>query len=176
MKPMIPITPQITEASPITPPTRIPKQPPLSLSPEKSKITKETSAPPTTHTIHPHQGRSEGLGISFSPLFRQFTANGTTSTVYGLKGPSGRLLHQILAISRNTVVVALGSPYLIENFPEIENYICAYAMASTSEISAVKALFGEIQNTARLPVTLPDVAPRGFSVPWPSRVTDRSAQ
>ena len=40
MKRMIPITPQITEASPITPPTRIPKQPPLFLSPEKSKITK----------------------------------------------------------------------------------------------------------------------------------------
>jgi hypothetical protein len=40
-------------------------------------------------------------------------------------------------------------------------------LASTSEISAVKALFGEIQNHATLPITLPDIAPRGFSLSWP---------
>jgi beta-N-acetylhexosaminidase len=42
-------------------------------------------------------------------------------------------------------------------------------MASTSEISAVKALFGEVQNHAKLPITLPGIAPRGFSLPWPAR-------
>jgi beta-N-acetylhexosaminidase len=107
---------------------------------------------------------------------RQLSADGLTKTIYGLKGPSGQFLQQILAVARETVVVALGSPYLIENFPQIHNYICAYAMASTSEISVVKALFGEIQNTARLPVTLPDVAPRGFSVAWPSGAATQSTR
>ena len=37
-------------------------------------------------------------------------------------------------------------------------------MATSSEISAVKALFGEIQNHTNLPVTLPGVA-RGFLPP-----------
>jgi hypothetical protein len=58
---------------------------------------------------------------------------------------------------------------MIASFPQIQTYICAYAMASTSEISAVKALFGEIQNQAKLPVTLPGIAPRGFSLPWPTQ-------
>jgi beta-N-acetylhexosaminidase len=101
---------------------------------------------------------------------QQVNVQGTPMTFFGLTGPSGRLLRQVLALAPNkTVVASLGSPYLIESFPQIQTYVCTYAMASTSEISAVKALFGEIQNHAKLPITLPGIAPRGFSLPWPVR-------
>jgi beta-N-acetylhexosaminidase len=101
---------------------------------------------------------------------RQVGVNGTVETSFGLSGPSGQLLQEILADARQkTAVVVFGSPYLIESFPEIQTYVCTYAMASTSEISAVKALFGEIQNRAKLPVTLPGIAQRGFSLPWPTK-------
>jgi len=100
---------------------------------------------------------------------RQKIINGKLTTSFGPAGPSGRLLEDLLAVApKKTAVVALGSPYLIESFPQIQIYICTYAMASSSEISAVRALFGEIQNHAKLPVTLPGVAPRGFSLPWPT--------
>lgn len=101
---------------------------------------------------------------------RRTTVDGKLTTSFGLLGPSGQLLQQVLTIApEKTAVVALGSPYLIASFPGIQTYICTYAMASTSEISAVKALFGEVQNRAKLPVTLPGVASRGFSLPWPTR-------
>jgi beta-N-acetylhexosaminidase len=101
---------------------------------------------------------------------QQVNVNGRSMTYFGLTGPSGRLLHQVLAVAvEKTAVVALGSPYLIESLPQIRTYLCTYAMTTTSEISAVKALFGEIQNHAKLPVTLPGIAPRGFSLPWPSQ-------
>ncbi len=104
----------------------------------------------------------------------QVRVNGKLVTSFGLLGPSGHLLQQVLTIApEKTVVVALGSPYLIESFPEIQSYICTYAMASTSEVSAVKALFGEVQNRAKLPVTLPGVAPRGFSLPWPTKYSQQ---
>jgi beta-N-acetylhexosaminidase len=97
-------------------------------------------------------------------------AGGKPTTSYGLVGPTGIVFQRILDVAaEKTVVIALGSPYLIEGFPAIKNYICAYAMATTSEKSAVKALFGEVQNHARLPVTLPGVAERGFFVPWPKQ-------
>lgn len=101
---------------------------------------------------------------------RHITAGGKLLSSFGPLGPSSHLLGQVLATSsKKTVVVALGSPYLIINYPEIETYICTYSMPSTSEISAVKALFGEIQNHAKLPITLPGIASRGFSLPWPGR-------
>jgi beta-N-acetylhexosaminidase len=67
-------------------------------------------------------------------------------------------------------VIALGSPYFIQSYPQTENYICTYSLTPTAEVSAVKALFGDIQNHAKLPVTLPGVADRGFSLPWPAPV------
>jgi beta-N-acetylhexosaminidase len=84
--------------------------------------------------------------------------------------PTAQLLRQILAIaSGKIVVIAFGSPFLIENFPHIQTYICAYATAPSSEISAVKALFGDIPMRGKLPVTLPGVAARGFSLQLPAR-------
>ena len=100
---------------------------------------------------------------------RQVVVNGKLVAFYGLLGPSGVLLKRIVeAAPEKTAVVSFGSPYLIESFPGIQTYICTYAMASTSEISAVKALFGEIQNDAKLPVALPDIAPRAFAISWPT--------
>jgi len=125
-------------------------------------------------------GKAEGVVVAAYVAHnqaRQVMSNGKTSTSFGLLGPSGQLLQRVLeAATDKTVVVAFGSPYLIESFPNIQTYICAYAMASTSEISAVKALFGEVQNHAKLPVTLPGVAERGFSLPWPAQVTQRGSQ
>ena len=43
-----------------------------------------------------------------------------------------------------TVVLAMGSPYLASDYPEVQNYLCLYSTDTVSEISAVKAIFGEI--------------------------------
>jgi beta-N-acetylhexosaminidase len=100
---------------------------------------------------------------------RQVNFNGKQFSYFGLNGMAGRLFGEIVNnYPHKTAVIALGSPYLITSFPQIETYICTYAMTSSSEVSAVRALFGEVQNHAKLPVTLPGVAPLGFSLPWPS--------
>jgi len=72
------------------------------------------------------------------------------------------LLQSILEAKREkTVVVSFGSPYFLADFPQIENYVCAYSNAITSETGAVKALFGEIPFRGHLPVTIPGMAQRG---------------
>jgi beta-N-acetylhexosaminidase len=60
-----------------------------------------------------------------------------------------------------TVVVALGNPYLAAEYPQIQNYICVYSNAPVSEMSAIKALFGEMPIRGHLPVTIPNIAQRG---------------
>jgi beta-N-acetylhexosaminidase len=80
------------------------------------------------------------------------------------------LLQSILQAKRDkTVVVSFGSPYFLFDFPQIENYVCAYSNAITSEVGAVKALFGEIPFRGRLPVTIPGFAPRGTGKDQPAQ-------
>jgi beta-N-acetylhexosaminidase len=50
---------------------------------------------------------------------------------------------------------------MASNYPEVQNYLCLYSTVTVSEISAVKAIFGEIPLRGTLPVTLPRIASRG---------------
>ncbi|HYA15914.1 MAG TPA: hypothetical protein VEF06_00540, partial [Bryobacteraceae bacterium] len=56
---------------------------------------------------------------------------------------------------------ALGNPYLLRSFPDVAAYLTTYSTVQTSEISAVKALLGEIAINGKLPVTIPGFAQYG---------------
>jgi beta-N-acetylhexosaminidase len=88
--------------------------------------------------------------------------NGGARNSVSLSDPSTDLLRRILKMgAQKTVVVAVGNPYLAKDFPEVQNYLCTFSAAPVSEISAAKALFGEIEIHGRLPVTIPGIAARG---------------
>jgi beta-N-acetylhexosaminidase len=100
---------------------------------------------------------------------KKYVAGGKIANVFGLNGQSAQLFSQILGLGgKKVMVISLGSPYLILHYPIIQNYVCTFSTSSTSERAAVKALFGEIHNHARLPITLPGVAVRGFAMEWPT--------
>ena len=72
-----------------------------------------------------------------------------------LPDSTSALFDQILAhASERTVVLAMGSPYLTDDFPAIQNYICTFSNATVSETSAARALFGEIPIHGHMPVNL----------------------
>ncbi|MDX6458724.1 MAG: beta-N-acetylhexosaminidase [Acidobacteriaceae bacterium] len=83
-------------------------------------------------------------------------------TMSAAKETAGTILQRVLDLAgERTVVLAMGSPYLILSYPNIQSYACAFSSVSTSEIAMVRALFGEIPIHGKLPVTLPNVAKRG---------------
>ena len=91
-------------------------------------------------------------------------ANGLTNSV-SLNEASGALLQAILdRAAQKTAVLAMGNPYLAQDFPRVQNYLCTFSNATVSEISAVKALFGEIAIRGHLPVSIPDIAQRGAGI------------
>jgi beta-N-acetylhexosaminidase len=49
-------------------------------------------------------------------------------------------------------------------FPAVQNYLCTYSFATVSELSAIRALFGEMAIRGRLPVTIPGIAQRGAGI------------
>ncbi|HEV2468430.1 MAG TPA: glycoside hydrolase family 3 N-terminal domain-containing protein [Candidatus Sulfotelmatobacter sp.] len=84
---------------------------------------------------------------------------------------TGTLLQGLLDhAAEKTAVIAMGNPYLASDFPKIQTYMCTFSNATVSEVSAVKALFGEIPVHGHLPVTIPNVAQRGAGLERPTQV------
>jgi len=97
-------------------------------------------------------------------------ANGLANSV-AVADANGALLQKVLdRAADKTVMLAMGNPYLAQEFPAVQNYLCTFSNASVSEMSAVKALFGEIPIHGHLPVTIPNIAPRGAGIERPVSV------
>jgi beta-N-acetylhexosaminidase len=97
-------------------------------------------------------------------------AGGDLKNTVAMDDATGSLLTAILdrAASR-TVVLAMGNPYVVQEFPAIQNYLCAFSNATVSETAAVKAIFGEIPISGHLPVTIPGIASRGEGLQRPAQ-------
>ena len=94
------------------------------------------------------------------------TQEGAAVNAIAVQGSSAALLQQVLrSAAEKAIVVAVGSPYIAAQLPEVQTYICTFSSGRVSELSAVKAMFGEIPMTGRLPVTIPNIAGPGAKLP-----------
>jgi beta-N-acetylhexosaminidase len=92
-----------------------------------------------------------------------------SSNPAGLSDAGEVLMQKVLEqAAQKTVVIAMGNPYLVQDFPAIQNYLCTFSNATVSEISAARALFGEIPIRGHLPVSIPNIAPRGAGLDRPA--------
>ncbi len=97
-------------------------------------------------------------------------AGGGLKNTVAMDDATGSLLTAILdRAADRTVVLAMGNPYVVQDFPAIENYVCAFSNVTVSETAAVKAIFGEIPISGHLPVTIPGVASRGDGLQRPAQ-------
>ena len=74
----------------------------------------------------------------------------------------------IQSLSKKTKGLLLnsyGSPYLIEDFPMVDNYICSWKESSIMQNAFVRALTGRENISGKLPITIPGVAERNFGIP-----------
>ena len=55
---------------------------------------------------------------------------------------------------RPLIMISFGTPYLINQFPDIPTYICTYSSSELSEDAAIRLLKGTITPTGKLPVSL----------------------
>jgi len=78
------------------------------------------------------------------------------------------LIDQIYKSGKPVITVSLGSPYLIERFPQAETWLAAFGISDVAQISIARALFGQIPIGGHLPVTIPGLnlkAGFGMEVP-----------
>ncbi len=64
------------------------------------------------------------------------------------------------------VVVSFGSPYFLRHFPGVGGYVCMYRNTPETQAIAARALFGEMDITGKLPVSLPGLYPFGHGITW----------
>ncbi|ABF43564.1 glycoside hydrolase, family 3-like protein [Candidatus Koribacter versatilis Ellin345] len=96
--------------------------------------------------------------------------NGQFKASSDMSDAPAALVKNILRVAGSrTVVVAMGNPYLAQDFPEVQNYMCTYSNAQVSDVAAVKALFGDIAIRGHLPVTIPQFAERGAGIQLPAK-------
>ena len=70
-------------------------------------------------------------------------------------------VNQLLAAEKPAIVVAFGSPYLIQQFPNAKTWLAAFSANSVAQAAAARALFGEIAIRGKIPVAVPGVVERG---------------
>jgi beta-N-acetylhexosaminidase len=88
---------------------------------------------------------------------------------YTLAGDLGPFIQDMTDGKTPVVLVSLGSPYLLTSFPKSAAYLATFSPNVPSEISAAKALFGEIPISGHLPVSIPGFAQIGEGITVPGR-------
>ena len=96
----------------------------------------------------------------------------TVAAYRGTVGLSGELTPFVAKLTEGPVpvaVVAMGNPYLLSAFPKTAAYLATFSSTPPSEMSAVKALFGEMAISGHMPVTIPGFAKLGDGIQLPAR-------
>ena len=86
-----------------------------------------------------------------------------------LAGGFPQMLQTLIATKKPLFLASLGNPYLLRSFPDVTGYLTSFSSAPPSEISLVKALFGETAISGRLPVSIPGLAKYGDGITVPAK-------
>ncbi|HUI29368.1 MAG TPA: glycoside hydrolase family 3 N-terminal domain-containing protein [Candidatus Acidoferrales bacterium] len=81
--------------------------------------------------------------------------------------PVQSFLQKVTNSRKPVVMVSFGNPYLLRSVPNVPAYVCAYGDMKVSVQAAVQTLFGEINVSGKLPVTISGVAKYGDGIDLP---------
>jgi beta-N-acetylhexosaminidase len=82
----------------------------------------------------------------------------------GLGGDLPHVLETLAASGKPLALVALGNPYLLRSYPNVAVYLATFSSVPPSETAAVRALWGEIDISGRLPVSIPGLSQLGDGI------------
>jgi beta-N-acetylhexosaminidase len=106
--------------------------------------------------------RAKGADVVIASLYGRVRTGQVRSV--GLPEPGVRALFALIASKAPIVGISFGNPYLLQSFPELHTYVVAYGDMPSLQQAAARAVLGEIDITGKLPITLPDLYPRGTGI------------
>ena len=82
----------------------------------------------------------------------------------GLPEPGAKALESLIDRKAPLIGISFGNPYLLSSFPKLQTYLVAYGDMQSLQEAAAEALLGKSDITGRLPISLPDLYPRGTGI------------
>jgi beta-N-acetylhexosaminidase len=74
----------------------------------------------------------------------------------GLEAGQSEFVNELLKLNKPVVLMSHGNPYILAAIPGVKTYLCNYGDTEVSEAALAEAIFGEIDITGKLPISLPD--------------------
>lgn len=105
-------------------------------------------------------GSSKYDAVIYSVAVRARSGKGSVA----LPPTAKRLVNELVKRQLPMLVISFGNPYMLLAIPEVPAYMLAYSPFPVSQRAAAKAVFGEIEINGRLPVSLPELYPRGHGL------------
>ena len=82
----------------------------------------------------------------------------------GLPDSGVQVLHAVIGGKAPIIGISFGNPYLLQNFPGLKTYMVAYGDMPSLQQAAARAVLGEIDIAGKLPISLPNLYPRGTGI------------
>jgi beta-N-acetylhexosaminidase len=82
----------------------------------------------------------------------------------GLPENGAALLREVLASNKKVISISFGNPYLLGSFPEMKTYLVAYGDMPSLQRASARAILGTQDISGKLPITLPNLHPRGTGI------------
>ena len=73
-------------------------------------------------------------------------------------------IRRLLEKTENIILGSIGNPYIIEGFPDIPVYLCAYKNSSLMQNAYLNAILGKNEINGRLPISIPEAASIGQGI------------
>ncbi|MDD5439168.1 MAG: RpiB/LacA/LacB family sugar-phosphate isomerase, partial [Candidatus Omnitrophica bacterium] len=71
---------------------------------------------------------------------------------------------ELIRRGKQPIVIAMGAPYDIVKFPDVDAFLCVYNVNPTALNAAAKAVFGHVKPQGKLPVEIDDTFKKGFGL------------
>ncbi len=88
----------------------------------------------------------------------------------GLPEHVKKAVDTLLSLSKKTILIGFGTPYVLGLFQNATAYLFAYSDAESSIEAATEVLFGEVSTRGRLPITISGLSEYGSGVVIPQSV------
>jgi beta-N-acetylhexosaminidase len=106
--------------------------------------------------------RAIGADVVIASLYGRVRTGQVRSV--GLPEQGVHVLSELISSKASIIGISFGNPYLLQSFPELHTYVVAYGDMPSLQQAAARAVLGEIDITGKLPITLPDLYPRGTGI------------